>query len=935
MNIFNIENNYSFLKSLSDFIFDKIAKNSSLSNITILLPSRRSCNELKKIFLEKSSSRAILLPNIKAIGDIDYDDIILKQLNKDDLKKFKDFSSNTSRVKYKVLLIKELLKWAQINNSGIFYDLTVEQACGLSLELEKFLNEVSKNGLDLADLSSIVDDEYSGYWQEVLGFLQVFGKKWNDFIMENNLISLAEFKTKMIEFNAEFFEKNKPINPIIIAGVSGSTKATCNLIKSLLKYDNCYYVLKGFDGLLNDEEWNAVSYFHHQYSIKKLFDDCLSFDRKNVKNIAYFENLLTSGNLNKILSYSMLPYSFTYKWQDKLNLTANDLSNIKKIECENEFVELNVISYILKFKIINGYRNIAVIVSNDVFADQLEIKLNSIGLNVNNAFGNKISRTEFVKFLFLILDVVKNDYEPIALLSLLKHNFSLFGFDKEKLESLILKLENEYLRGNGHLPYNKLIGIVEDLEIKEFLEKINTITSLKKCNNFAETLKLHIEIAEKIASNDKINASEIFWKNEKSGNEILNFFNEIIVESKSYGEIKDLDEYSNILNYLIAENSYSEKFSVNPLINILSTAEAKLLDYDFAIVANLNEGFFPPYISSDPWMSNSMRKSFDLQAKEEIIGSFANDFVQLLSSREVVLTRSLKDAGVPTTPSKYLMRFETFLRCQGLAIENIDVWKEVVFEYNRVDDFKIISRPKPTPPLDSRPKKLFATQIEKLINNPYDIYSKDVLKLKKNKDFYEDNIFANFGTATHKALEDYTKNYNPNLSIGDKIKKLTEFGLQSFKKYIIDESSRELFFIRFINIANWFVREDQKIRDLGYEIIVEETKEYKFDDLNFTIAAKIDRIEKNEFGVVNICDYKTGTIPSDRDVSSGKKPQLVIEAIIIENDKIRKSKVEKLVYWSISGKGDEEIMEIKADMDCLLQKGTEGVRKLIAYFNEW
>lgn len=36
--------------------------------------------------------------------------LVSKQINKNDLEKLKDFSSNTSRIKYKILLIKELFK---------------------------------------------------------------------------------------------------------------------------------------------------------------------------------------------------------------------------------------------------------------------------------------------------------------------------------------------------------------------------------------------------------------------------------------------------------------------------------------------------------------------------------------------------------------------------------------------------------------------------------------------------------------------------------------------------------------------------------------------------------------------------------------------------------------------------------------------------------
>ena len=363
------------------------------------------------------------------------------------------------------------------------------------------------------------------------------------------------------------------------------------------------------------------------------------------------------------------------------------------------------------------------------------------------------------------------------------------------------------------------------------------------------------------------------------------------------------------------------------MINIISPQESKLINYDLIIISNLNDGKFPPFISTDPWMSKSMRKTFGLPEKDELIGNFAYDFVQYLHNKKVILTRSLKEDGVPTTKSKYLMRLETFLLCQGgLKIKEENIWKEVFNKINRIDKLKAISRPKPTPPITKRPKELYATSIEKLKNNPYDIYAEKILKLKKKEEFYENKVFAFFGSAVHEAIELYINNYQSDTR--EKLySKLIEYGKKTFDKYFTDESSKELFFIRFLNIARWFINENENIRKNGYKVYAERKEKVYFKDLDFTLSAKIDRIEENNFGTINIADYKTGNVPSNSEVLSGKKPQLTIEAIILNNKKI-----DKLVYWSIKGKGEESLKEIKADIQDLVKKGENGVKKLIAYF---
>ena len=103
------------------------------------------------------------MPNIKAIGDIDYDDFIMNNFNLDLLKKFQEISKPVSNIKYKLLLIKQLS--IELKSSNIDYLIS------LANELEVFINKVEEEKLDINNLYNIVDDEYSKYWQKILDIL--------------------------------------------------------------------------------------------------------------------------------------------------------------------------------------------------------------------------------------------------------------------------------------------------------------------------------------------------------------------------------------------------------------------------------------------------------------------------------------------------------------------------------------------------------------------------------------------------------------------------------------------------------------------------------------------------------------------------------------------------------------------------------------------
>ena len=159
MQYLNIPANQNFLETLYKYILDEFNYNPlKLSELVVLLPSRRSCNELKKIFLKNSDKKAVLLPKIKAIGDISYDELLLEEIDLNILKKFKEIAKPISNIKYKLLMIKQLLQFKQ--------NINVEQVVNLAKELNIFLNEVLSNNLTFDDLKNIVDDEYAEHWQK-------------------------------------------------------------------------------------------------------------------------------------------------------------------------------------------------------------------------------------------------------------------------------------------------------------------------------------------------------------------------------------------------------------------------------------------------------------------------------------------------------------------------------------------------------------------------------------------------------------------------------------------------------------------------------------------------------------------------------------------------------------------------------------------------
>lgn len=916
----NIPANYNFLENLYFFILEKFKENPILlSEITILLPSRRSCNELKRIFL--NSGTAILLPKIKAIGDIDYDDLDLETIELGLLKKFDEISKPISNIKYKILMIKKLA--SELKNDNIEYLINLRG------ELDSFLNEIEKENLELDNLGNIVPEDYAIYWQKILKILKSFGNSWNKYLTENNIISNLIYRLKIINLYSEIFTNKQPKNPIIIAGNICSTKSTMNLVKILSKYNNTFFIFKGYENILENKEFYELEPTHSHYFYKKITEN---LNIKKVENIGYQNCMINNQNIANGIYKAMLPADLTYRWQDKKENYS--LDNIELIECSDSFEELDAINFILlDFLHKNGLKNIAIITDVD-FGRQIESSLKFFNIPYNNTFGNKLIYTKLIQFLNSLIDVYLENMDPINLLTILKNNYTYFDYKKEDLNELIELFEENILRGknnlNGFKSYKNIINSLEDSNLKNrlnsFIEKIENYFDINFSNvKLSECIKNHLQLAEKISNKD-------LWFLNKENEKIFELLQDFIVNSDDF-IIKNIKDYSAIFKNIISELSFNNEYSKYPAVNIISITEARLINYDLIIFTNLNEGTFPKNIPTDPWMNKSMRKKFGLPDKEIELGIENFEFIQILMQKKVILTRTLKENNKPTIKSRFLSRLETYLKCNDCYLkQNYDILKAIK-EFNKQKNLIKIERPNPCPPVNLRPKKLSATNIERLIKNPYEIYCKYVLDLYKKDDINLQNNILIFGNVVHKIFEEYSLNYNQ-IKI-DKLTYLENIGKKIFNNYFYDDNaSIILFFDRFLEIAKKFIEIDEEIRKNGYEIFTELTGKCKIN--NFTITAKADRIEK-KCNNLKIVDYKTGKVPSKNEVVTGISLQLLIEALIAKNNGFFENtdvdNIESVKYWALKCNNGRDLEINNVELKELVEKTEKFLNYVIEYFN--
>ncbi len=1065
-NIFNIKSNYSFLPSLVAWIWEEYPDPFYLANITILLPSRRACREIKKCFLQAAENQAMILPKILAIGDVDYDDVYYppleggsnqlaglgrgkkfiqanrfyssqtllraKELRQNhtnaenllwyylrnkrlDNYKFRrqqavgkyivDFvclekkliieldggqhgedknikydakrdqflkdsgfkilrfwndevfknclevldvilfelrqccqiqhsypSQNLARqdftlpqgegnkIEYQLRLIQEIRNWNQKTN--LFgKDISSAALAEIADNLQGFLDEVEKEGLDLEGLLAVDDGELASHKQQILQFLQYFGSVWQNVLVKDGLASAAKNRNLMLKNYSDDLLVNGSKYPIIAAGSTGSVIAAAELLKTIAWLENGRVVLFGLDKDLNEEIWQKIVENHPQFMLKKLLER-MEVSRRDVVEIA---NVKQSDDLVvNLCSLAALPAEFIF---DKQLAVKDQVNSITKIETENEFDEAKIIALLFRQALETKGKTAALISNDKNLIELVRVNLLAWQVEIDDSASSNLAESELVNYLFLISEFAKNDFSAVNLLAVLKH--SLTNFNSEFLRVLEMGVFRDVVKFFG---FDDLILWVENnddlvvwlVEIAEIFKPL--IGEFEKEEvDFVKMVGVHFDCFEKLI-HTHFHPRESGDDKAGGGEEFLEFYQEISATKSNFS--LEPQSYNQLLKNLLKNYQFRKSGQFHPRLHILSTMEARLMSYDLTIVVGLCEGEFPAKVSDD-WLGNKIRAEFGLSSGAKKIGISAYDFCNYLANKEVVLLYPKNQNNAPTIKSRFLLKLETVLKLNGW-----ESWLKNGQQYLQLlvlDDKKRVNISRANPKPKHNLQKISATDISKWLRNPYYIYAKRILQLKPLQQIEQDASFREFGNFVHKALEEFVKNY-PQIDLKD-------YGEKIFANYFPDPTSRLLWWAKFENIVKWFLKQEEELRNNSQvnflASFVEIEAEITIKDIILT--TKIDRINLYRDGSFEIIDYKTGALPQAKEIKSGLEPQLAVEALILTKGKIKNcseiklEKISNLQYQNLKGRDQNEVKDL-ADIDKLIAAADDGILRLLEIF---
>lgn len=931
--VFNIPSGVGFLEALAAGLLDRFGADPlTLGRVTVLLPTRRAARALGEAFLRLRDGQAMLLPRLRPLGDLDADEPELAA----------DLAGDAAWALHPALppLHRNLLLTQLVRAfaSREWQHASPAQAALLARALARLIDDTQTERIPFSRLADLVPAQYAAHWQLTLDFLRIVTEHWPGILAERGVLDAIDRRNQVTEAIAARWTAQPPADPVIAAGSTGSIPATAALLTVIARMPQGAVVLPGLDTALDRRSWQALQPTHPQWGLKQLLDR-LNLMREAV--LPWRDDLAETPRA-RLLRIALRPAETTEDWRRDA-LPDGILDGLARVDCQSPLEEATVIALALRAAVDTPERTAALVTPDRQLARRVAAELGRFGILIDDSAGQPLSLSPPGTFLRLITRAAADRVAPGALLSLLKHPLAAGGEAPARFRGLTRRLELERLRGARPAPdfAGALDGLSIDSPARPWLVRLADAAqpffdavAASTRRPLSEFVTAHLGFAEWLAATDAAGGAERLWAGE-AGEAAAGFVHELLQAAEALGPVEG-PHYPALFEELLAPIMVRPRWGRHPRLAIWGPLEARLQHADLIVLGGLNEGTWPAESTPDPWLSRPMRRDFGLPLDDRRVGQAAHDFAQLAAGREVLLTRAAKVDGVPTVPSRWLLRLDGLLGDAAATLtERGAVWRAWA---ERLDTPthppRPVGPPAPRPPVAARPRKLSVTQVETWMRDPYALFARHILNLQALDPIDADPGAAERGIFIHSALElflaETARGLPPNA-----LDRLLRIGRDVFGPALQQPGVWAFWWPRFQRIAAWVVDHERDWRRQATPLLGEKQGRLVLGD--FTLTARADRIDRLTDGRLAIIDYKTGVVPSVDEVAAGFAPQLPLEAAIAMAGGfpgVPAAKPGALQFWRITGAREPgKVHEAGRDPEALAIAARDGLAGLIAAFD--
>ena len=816
---------------LSKVALEVLKGDTPLSQITFVLPNKRSGLFLKNI-LKDQLSETTMLPQILSIEDFikgvagfeildsvsllfEFYGIYKTKTPKTDTDPFENFS-----------------KWAHI--------------------LLQDFNDLDSNLFDTTSILSYLSDAKriehwdpgkSGDSHLIKNYLSFFDKiiEYHDSFKEHLRQKKAGYQGLVYRIASESvstFKKENQNTRFVFAAFNALSKAEENIIQDLLLSERAeiYWDHDSFYSISNNQSEQFFKKYHKTWPYYASRDFLWKDDLLNSPKTIHFHGL--PKNVSQIKHAGSLLKDLKIK--NDIQDTAVILGNEKLLPAL-----LNSLpTEITKANITMGYelQNVSL---NNLFQALFKLHINRIKRKKDDSFYHKdlsaLLNDPFLQIQWMAYPQIQKDLREIL------YTEKTIYVSSDQIMHLVTDLDD--IR-----PIFQLMFLGWDGNIDLIIDKI---------------IKL-IDILKESKDLQSLNQEYLF--------RYYTIFVQLSNLNKNFGFIEEVETLYQVFQQLLKTEKLS--FQGEPLegLQIMGLLESRGLDFKNLIITSVNEGFLPASGSNNSFIPLDMKIEKKIPTFFEKDAIFSYHFFRLLHRAENVylIYNNLTDDFGSGEPSRFIKQLEVAKKL-GL-LNQVTFYKKTINPQLKISPVHL-ERIEKTGLILSKLKDIATsgfspTSLITYIRNPLDFYKRSILGLREYREV-EETIAANtFGTIIHDTLEIlYTPYLNQLLKpahieamkdlydneVKNQFKKsYSSSSITNGKNYLAFEIAKQ-FVLNFLNYELNELKKGTSIKINGLEVPLKVEHQVKGLDFPIQLKGKIDRIDEVN-GVCRIMDYKTGKV---------------------------------------------------------------------------
>ncbi|MFC4726280.1 double-strand break repair protein AddB [Glycocaulis abyssi] len=904
--VFTLSPAADFLLSLARTLSEAFPEPEALAGVTVLLPTRRAGRALGEAFSAIQAQKGIpaaILPLIRPLGDVDADEPPFEPGEFATLA-LPAISAARRRFELASLII------ARETASG--REMAADGALVLADTLAGLLDEFASEGVDdLSGLDAAMRAALPQGRQEAAMFLDIVLEAWPRHLAALGLVDPARRRSGLLNALAARWREVPPDGPVIAAGSTGSIPAAAELLATVCRLEQGAVVLPGFAGFMDDSSWNAIDDGHPQRAMKSLIER-IGISRQEVREWPIRERIYWPGRSAearaRLVTEALRPADQTADWLLRLaalgkewkgDIVKEGLRGLSVIEARDPASEARAIALALRHTLTIPGRTAMVVTPDRALARRVTTEMARFDVRLDDSAGEALSDTAPGSFLVRVLEAASDPGSALALTALWASPLFTLGRPRPALMAALTALEAKRLRGRR--PGQSLGDVRARIkdgdpdiwrvlidEIEQGLTPLLALEGEQPVRVWAAALA---QAGEALARGAAQAGADRLWAGE-AGEQAAGLMREFLEEADALPALS-LRAFSRIWLETARARRVRPRSGTHPRLALLGPLEARLLHADLVILAGLNEGVWPQAMAADPFLSRGMRKAAGLPSPERRLGLSAHDFAELASTAEVILTRSTMADGAPTVASRWMWRLQTLARGKlgadhvGDALKPDPDYAALASALDAPERVLLPApEPLPTPPLADRPREMPVTGAETWVRDPYAVYAKRILKLRVLDPLDQEPGGAERGTAWHAALEQWTRQLGDRPILPETAHaELVALGEAALLEAGFAQSDLGSELPRFSHAASWVVaweaeRRVNGIVPAGQGVEAEGRIDIRAPGGPFRLTARADRIDSGPDGY-HILDFKTGRIPSVKEVLAGFSPQLTLQGAIL------------------------------------------------------